>query len=476
MYKLLISTYTILSFNLKISLDENGSFINASTRANGSVAAGATGIQAVAGEILQNPLAAASLIQDSRNLESSIQNLQNIVNQLSLDSARNTILSRSGTNSILLAQGNIRKVWEGNINSHDVSIEARGNLGKAMDLGNLGNEFFNNSNPTRMDTLGILNNIDVTDYAKTFNTVVNGNGNDLSASAKQSSSQLIDAINAVNIQRDKMSSILSNISGTSTVLAQQKAAYDALNSTLQALSDAVKANTEATKNISLDKINAVYLNPYGATAIGTGTSAQSALAAAINNISSTDANQNKTTLQNLLKNSVTVLTNNVTNAQDAAQTIDGIINGGTAKDNAGKVLAVKYTTTGTDANANTGTKTYTASTVSSDTIKDAQGNAVKSLKQAVADVQAANKAVDDAVLQAAINANVANGAAAAAAAANSRKNSTPTILPTAKAGLIAFFGKHQSVSVEYQYYFRNTNPSFTSGEVTLNYAYYFGGK
>ncbi|PAF42414.1 hypothetical protein [Helicobacter sp. 11S02629-2] len=102
---------------------------------------------------------------------------------------------------------------------------------------------------------------------------------------------------------------------------------------------------------------------------------------------------------------------------------------------------------------------------------------VKSLKQAVADVAKATQ--DVAVIRAAVAASNASAQASLNAAtkdAAAKRNNAVTILPTAKAGIVAFFGKHQSVSVEYQYYFRNTNPNFTSGEVTLNYAYYFGGK
>ncbi|PAF50941.1 hypothetical protein BKH43_03545 [Helicobacter sp. 13S00401-1] len=63
----------------------------------------------------------------------------------------------------------------------------------------------------------------------------------------------------------------------------------------------------------------------------------------------------------------------------------------------------------------------------------------------------------------------------AAEDAAKKANSSPIILPTAKAGLIAFFGKHQAVSLEYQYYFRNTNQGLASSDITLNYVYYFGG-
>ncbi|PAF45599.1 hypothetical protein [Helicobacter sp. 11S02629-2] len=49
----------------------------------------------------------------------------------------------------------------------------------------------------------------------------------------------------------------------------------------------------------------------------------------------------------------------------------------------------------------------------------------------------------------------------------------PTILPTVKVGLMAFIGINQSVSLEYQYYFRNNTPGLASSDVTLNYAYYF---
>ncbi|PAF49008.1 hypothetical protein BKH43_07390 [Helicobacter sp. 13S00401-1] len=53
-------------------------------------------------------------------------------------------------------------------------------------------------------------------------------------------------------------------------------------------------------------------------------------------------------------------------------------------------------------------------------------------------------------------------------------NKEPFILPTIKFGVIAFIGKRQSLSLEYQHYFRNTNPNLASGDITLNYTYYFG--
>ncbi|PAF45745.1 hypothetical protein [Helicobacter sp. 11S02629-2] len=53
-------------------------------------------------------------------------------------------------------------------------------------------------------------------------------------------------------------------------------------------------------------------------------------------------------------------------------------------------------------------------------------------------------------------------------------NNTPSLMPTLKAGLIAFIGKHQAVSLEYQYYFRNTMPNTASSDISFNYTYYFG--
>ncbi|PAF50943.1 hypothetical protein BKH43_03555 [Helicobacter sp. 13S00401-1] len=78
----------------------------------------------------------------------------------------------------------------------------------------------------------------------------------------------------------------------------------------------------------------------------------------------------------------------------------------------------------------------------------------------------------------AIAAGAANKSSAQAAAeeAARRANSAATILPTAKVGLVAFFGKHQAVSLEYQYYFRNTVQGMASSDISLNYTYYFGGK
>ncbi|PAF45782.1 hypothetical protein [Helicobacter sp. 11S02629-2] len=53
--------------------------------------------------------------------------------------------------------------------------------------------------------------------------------------------------------------------------------------------------------------------------------------------------------------------------------------------------------------------------------------------------------------------------------------STASVLPTIKFGLIAFIGQNQSVSLEYQYYFRNSTNALASSDITLNYTYYFGG-
>ncbi|PAF44360.1 hypothetical protein [Helicobacter sp. 11S02629-2] len=62
-------------------------------------------------------------------------------------------------------------------------------------------------------------------------------------------------------------------------------------------------------------------------------------------------------------------------------------------------------------------------------------------------------------------------------ASQPKSSTATTILPTAKLGVIAFIGTRQSVSLEYQHYFGFASQNnFSSNEITLNYAYYFGGK
>ncbi|PAF45965.1 hypothetical protein [Helicobacter sp. 11S02629-2] len=85
----------------------------------------------------------------------------------------------------------------------------------------------------------------------------------------------------------------------------------------------------------------------------------------------------------------------------------------------------------------------------------------------------ARKKIDDYRNQQIVAANQAN---AAERQRQALKDSIPPVLPTLKAGLIAFIGKHQAVSLEYQYYFRNTSSSFASSDISLNYTYYFGSK
>ncbi|PAF51860.1 hypothetical protein BKH43_01095 [Helicobacter sp. 13S00401-1] len=50
----------------------------------------------------------------------------------------------------------------------------------------------------------------------------------------------------------------------------------------------------------------------------------------------------------------------------------------------------------------------------------------------------------------------------------------PSLLPTLKAGIIAFIGSNQSLSLEYKHYFKNESSNFSNAEVSLNYTLYFG--
>ncbi|PAF51679.1 hypothetical protein BKH43_00095 [Helicobacter sp. 13S00401-1] len=73
------------------------------------------------------------------------------------------------------------------------------------------------------------------------------------------------------------------------------------------------------------------------------------------------------------------------------------------------------------------------------------------------------------------NARIAGAEQAQAARTSAaRAANAATILPTLKAGIIAFIGQNQSISLEYQYYFRNKNDMIASSDITLNYTYYFG--
>ncbi|WP_219350163.1 hypothetical protein, partial [Helicobacter sp. 11S02629-2] len=481
--------------------DENGSFMNSSSAASSAVLAGATGIQAVAGQVTGNPISAATLISASSNLEASMQNLQNVISQIADTSARNSTLS---TQAMFRAQATEKPAnaaldfgWSTAGSGKTRNITYSGVFDFSQGFGEL--KILQDRLSSINSIYGTISNLSnpgnssLSSLATSLNNIVNGNstlisGNNgnIANSNINTTSQLIAARNQVTSAISQLSTILSSTvqpnNAISIAQANQLSALNELNTTLTTLQNAVKVNTENIIKIRPDQLNS--------TITSVDTAVSNAGDIALNkqnqnldspNFTTPDVNKPNTTIQrntgksslidqsNSIKNNVQTVFKNVVATQDSAQTIDGIINGNA------KGEAIKVTTTVaplSDKQLLQGAQTITQKT---EVVSDNNGKTVKSLKQALADVKAANKAVDDAVLAVAINQNKALGAAAAQDA-NARKNKAPTILPTAKAGIVAFFGKHQSVSVEYQYYFRNTNPNFTSGEVTLNYAYYFGGK
>ncbi|PAF47612.1 hypothetical protein BKH43_08155 [Helicobacter sp. 13S00401-1] len=383
-----------------------------------------------------------------------------------------------------------------------------------------------------------INNYDsLASKASSFNNVVNGNttlttgpSGTVPNNGINTNSQLYTTMSnlrqsVVNLQNAL--TIPTQVSNNPQVLEAknaQLASLSQLNATIDALQSAVNINSANVVSANKASLQALANPPTTGS-----TRASWTPSAAVNedawwvgsgrydstgNPDQTDDNSGKAYIKDqlagLINNSnnrgVVPLLQSTQNAATSASSIEGIINGGNNPTQAVTYDTVKTVVNTTPTGTTTTVTTYangdpskpntptvtvdntnkldpsktTATEVTNVSyaqvarpLQDSNGANVKSLNEAIKDVRAANEKLEQAVSAAVIAQNQAAGAAAREGA---RRNSAPTILPTAKAGLIAFFGKHQSVSVEYQYYFRNTNPSFTSGEVTLNYAYYFGGK
>ncbi|PAF41669.1 hypothetical protein [Helicobacter sp. 11S02629-2] len=301
------------------------------------------------------------------------------------------------------------------------------------------------------------------DVVGLFNSNVNAGLN--TTTIAKTASDLVNAFNQTtgrntNSLMDRISAFQSAIAQVSpTQVELQNPAYIQASTNL---SDSIKAlsdpNTGAIAKLkSAIEVNQANANKYNAELTKVTNNLN-----AINNFSWRD-------------------TNNIRNLSQVASSLKSTILDGIKTDSAGKTQN-DITITGDptkDAQLSTTRFDPNSPTTTPDpkTSIDAVANAVAEVKAAIDKVgkDAQALAITRAVISASTEASNAS-LNAATQDANARKNKAPTILPTAKAGIVAFFGKHQSVSVEYQYYFRNTNPNFTSGEVTLNYAYYFGGK
>ncbi|WP_172402350.1 hypothetical protein, partial [Helicobacter sp. 13S00401-1] len=402
----------------------NGSFINASTRANGSVAAGAT---------VQNPFDVFSQTGGVNSL-ASIDPIANtaINNQFkelqNLSDTFKTIQKANDANYLqakdvnAMAQMGI-KYWlntdtDKTNNNPTVIYTSYSRLSGALDL-------LQNKGPTTVVSTtfnGITNTTTTTDslvaLGQRLSSAINGTSQGINSnSLSDTLTRLERYVKQANDNITRTPGI--NYDAYNNAIAAQTTAINNLQNVITTAKKAIadynttyKANDQVLASISVDFWDK------------DATQAANYIVGQTNNI--------KTATQNI---------------QDAAKKLDDIINNGVP-----------------------GTTTAGATTAAITSLQKAIDDVAKTSQQVAVQrvIIAATQAASEAASQASLN--------AAAQDAARRKNSTPTILPTAKAGLIAFFGKHQSVSVEYQYYFRNTNPSFTSGEVTLNYAYYFGGK
>ncbi|PAF42075.1 hypothetical protein [Helicobacter sp. 11S02629-2] len=461
--------------------------MNSSSAASSAVLAGATGLN-VAAFALNNP----TLISTSNTLDKAMQQLDSLVDKLGIISTNNARLSDVEASNLRSADVNLNnaiKFYKLTSTSNNASTFAVGQANmlqlqnKADDALNLYNLGLN-STLTNL-TVNAPSNLTLSALGTSLNSIVNGNntllsgtnGNTPNNSINNASAELSQLINQVDQARVNVSSSLGSLSQDPTVLAarnQQQEALSDLRNTLTALQTAVQSNVAQLAAINTARTNSIVRSANGkiqySAAFNVSEDGWSALNTTTNiNSSGSRLATNAQSLVNGTNGTIglksLIATSNA--LQDSAQNISNIVNG----DSDGKVTSVS-TVVNTLKDGNSTSDTYTKQ--SSTELKDATtGRAILTLKQAVANVEAANKKVANAVLAVAIGQNKVVGAAANNA---SKRNKAPTILPTAKAGIVAFFGKHQSVSVEYQYYFRNTNPNFTSGEVTLNYAYYFGGK
>ncbi|PAF41551.1 hypothetical protein [Helicobacter sp. 11S02629-2] len=422
----------------------NGSFMNSSSAASSAVLAGATGV----GSLLSGANLAGIDPVLSANLTSQLDAIQKI--QTSLQNISNDAIA--GQTQV----GDVRSVMSTGLqNITDLYNGIRTNNSNFRDGGNANND------KTRSGAYGqgfaIVGSI---------SSLLNGNTNsNLSTTTlNQTATNLLTAFNQTsggtsNSLEDGIKALQSALrTVTPTTIEAQNPAYiqasTQLSSSLNALTD---PNTGAIAKLqSAIQTNKANVEKYNIEIGKTQKNLSEAL-----NTASWDA------------------VNNLNSMYKVASSLRSTILNGIRTDAAGHTQ--NDITIDLDKNAllTSSFDSTTAKVTTEDpkTSIDAVANAVAEVKAAMDKV---SKDVQNlAVIRAAISAqNSASQASLNAATkdAAAKRNNAVTILPTAKAGIVAFFGKHQSVSVEYQYYFRNTNPNFTSGEVTLNYAYYFGGK
>ncbi|PAF47399.1 hypothetical protein BKH43_08215 [Helicobacter sp. 13S00401-1] len=323
---------------------------------------------------------------------------------------------------------------------------------------------------------------------RTHDNVNSGSGNSntvIGAAVAIGGQDLIDKFNTANAQANTYAS---------NALTQ----FNSGNITqgIQSYQNAQKELSEASEYSGLWRSR--YMGSYASSAPSfdrsTATSAiANAKAAAISNTTSqistvtTTANEAKTLAGD--PNNTSNIQQASAKIQQASSELSTAKNNLQALQNAGLISSDVYTSTvkpGDDALTTAKNTLTTSGTIG------AQAAQIVTLQQQLTDAEGAAKASNDnnakqlqaqaqkiATLQQQLE-DMNKKAIAAANAdrqrANRNANNTPTILPTAKAGLIAFFGKHQAVSLEYQYYFRNTVQGMASSDISLNYTYYFGGK
>ncbi|PAF47029.1 hypothetical protein BKH43_08255 [Helicobacter sp. 13S00401-1] len=314
-----------------------------------------------------------------------------------------------------------------------------------------------------------------------FTSGGNDNPDEISALLKTYKSQFDSAANEAKASANSARTYFQNgdltkgISSYNQALSQQQQAANALR-----LATAASNNTTARSfvmptfdinsvNAAVTNVKSTVLNNFASQVSNVTTTANAANALAGQTNPTTDAQQQASEKLKQASSTLSTISSNLLQLQ-----------------NAGVITSAE--------NTNTTKPAQDAITIASNTLKTtgtigAQAAQIADLNRQLSDLNKTaadnNKAQADqiaALQQRLIDMNQQAITAAQKekdaqnALANRNANNTPTVLPTAKAGLIAFFGKHQAVSLEYQYYFRNTVQGMASSDISLNYTYYFGGK
>ncbi|PAF51853.1 hypothetical protein BKH43_01060 [Helicobacter sp. 13S00401-1] len=306
---------------------------------------------------------------------------------------------------------------------------------------------------------------------------------DLNTQLQQARANQASATANLNAASNAVSKLVKPIApDTSALQASVSAAQAAVNSAQTNYNNALRINNTPTYFPAASSCDG-YFNFCNSRALAPGYYAGNNVNAARNTLN--DAQAKLKNAQNALKsaqdsylNALNAYNNNparvaYTNAQNTINNINQ------------QIIDLSNKVSGTQASLNEANeKLINAQKQYTDALN--KKNQLASGQDALDNAKKAKDAADVAVKKATDNLNTliaqyyaGQRAIAAAQAASTKEErpqnntSTPNILPTVKLGLIAFFGTHQSMSLEYQYYFRNETPGIASSDLTVNYTYYF---